>query len=258
MVLSENWQVAALLFSSNGFFATRGSSKQKIARLKIRTNHTRTRCTQFMKNDFLQDLFNKSTDHPIVTIDNNKYTNHLLGISFYIPKNWNIVSIQKFNKEARKQIFNDPYEGLKPDVFELFDSPIIVMTKLDSNDDKYDGIVSPTINFSIIAKENEYKEMSLYDYANEIDIDENKKLLKRFSIIKKGRIFQKNGFDYIKFDTEYLFEHPELENGIMVEFSILNIDFKDFFLDFSMTQCKIQNQNAEKEFRSFIESIKLI
>jgi len=210
-----------------------------------------------MKNNFLQDLFNKSTELPIVTLDNNKYTNHLLGISFDIPKNWNIVSIQKFNEEGRKQTFNDPYEELKPDVFELFDSPIIVFTKLDPNNDKYDGIISPTINFSIITKEIGYEVMSLFDYANEIDIPENKNLLKMFRINKKGNIYDKNGFDYIQFDTEYLFEHPELKNGVMVEFSILNIDFKDFFLDFSMTQCKVQNQNAEKEFKSFVGSIEL-
>jgi len=49
MVLSENRQVTALLFSSIGFFAASGSSKQKIARLKIRTNHTQNRCSQLEK-----------------------------------------------------------------------------------------------------------------------------------------------------------------------------------------------------------------
>ncbi|NQY30628.1 MAG: hypothetical protein HRT69_14295 [Flavobacteriaceae bacterium] len=213
--------------------------------------------SELEKNNFLNDLFNKSAELPIVTIKNNVYTNHLLGISFEIPENWYIVSIQRFQQEGRKQKFNNQYENIKHELIELFDSPIIVLTKLDIDNDEYDGLVSPTINFSVDLKENEYEEMKLFEYANEIDIEEDECLLKKFKINKKGDVFEKDNSEFILFDSEYLFEHDELEEAVMVEFSVLNADYNDFFLDFSMTQCKLQGQDTEEEFNSFINSIKL-
>lgn len=46
-ILSKNWQVYALLFSSRGIFAINGSSKAKNSFGSIRTNHTQTRCAQY-------------------------------------------------------------------------------------------------------------------------------------------------------------------------------------------------------------------
>ena len=43
----------------------------------------------------------------------------------------------------------------------------------------------------------------------------------------------------------------------MVEMKVLNIDYEDYFLDFSMTQCKNQGQIADNEFTGFMNSIKL-
>ena len=212
---------------------------------------------QSKQNKFLNDLFNKSTDLPIISIDKNRYTNNLLGLSFEIPKGWNIVSTEDFTAGFNKQIFDSEFEEIKYELIEFFESPILVLTKLDINDNEFNGIVSPTINFSVDLKLGEYSDISLFDYANRLDIPGDQCLLKNFKIVNKGEIFKKEEFQLIKFDSEYLFEHEELEKSVMVELSVLNVDHNDFFLDFSMTQCKHQNQSADEEFSLFIDSLKL-
>ncbi len=208
-------------------------------------------------NTFLNTLINSSVDFPIETVDNGIYKNHLFGISFKIPEGWSVVSSETFNGERQKQTLSEGFEDLKSELFEILGSPILIISKLDPENPLYDGIVSPTINFNMDIKEGEYKGMSLLDYANELDVDEEDCALKAFRILNKGDIFRNNGFDCIQFDTEYLFEHLDISDGVMVEMSVLNIDYKDFFIDITMTQCKAQNQMAVNDFNEFVKSIAL-
>ena len=208
-------------------------------------------------NPFLNALFNESSSMPLETFKNNVYTNHLFGISMQIPKGWYVVSSDKFNIQGRKQTLNDGFEDMKMELFELIGSPILTITKHDPDNTIFEGIVSPTINFNMDVKEGEYKHMSLFTYANELDVQGEACALKDFKILKKGSLFKICDFDCIQFDTEYLFEHEELSNAVKVEMSVLNIDYKDYFLDITLTQCQAQNQTAVKEFMTFVETIQL-
>lgn len=208
-------------------------------------------------NPFLNALFNQSSNSPLETLRNNIYTNHLFGISLRIPGRWYVVSAEKFNNQGRKQTLNDGFEDMKMELFEMIGSPILTITKHDPDNTIFDGIVSPTINFNMDVKEGEYKEMSLYAFANELDVESGACALKNFKILNKGTPFKINDFDCIQFDTEYLFEHEELSEGVNVEMSVLNIDYKDFFLDITMTQCSAQNQIADKTFHNFVKGIRL-
>jgi len=206
---------------------------------------------------YFQSLLNKQIDKDIVEVIDNSYINHLFNVSFEIPQNWNFIHLEKFNELASKQTFKYSYEDLKEFMFSSEGSTFCVATKYDPDSDEHDGIISPTINFGIISKDLDNKDISLIDYALQVDINEQYSILKDFKILNKGEVFSQNGFDHISIDTEYLFEHPELDKGIMVELTILNIDFGDFFLDFSMTQCKYQGEIANEEFNTFIKSIGL-
>ena len=82
-------------------------------------------------------------------------------------------------------------------------------------------------------------------------------MLKHFRVISRGDIYKRNGHKYIKYHLEYLFECKELDFGIMVEMSILNIEYGDFFLEFDLTDCKSQNQDETETFKMIEDSIEL-
>ena len=209
-------------------------------------------------NEYLIKLFNpdSSDDLKPVIIEKELYINRLFGISFLIPVGWNIVGYTKFEEGIKAQKLQGLYE-LRKDI--LLDEPALLITKYNLENDDMDGIVTPTINFQIIPKDPDLK-LSLLEYANSLGINPEINpyhMLKRFKILKYGTIYEKDGYNYIMHETEYLFEHKELKNPTMVELNILNIDYGDFFLDFSMSQCKAQNEIADVEFRQVIDSIKL-
>lgn len=206
-------------------------------------------------NKFLNNLINSSYDENIVEVIDNIYHNKLFDISFEIPQSWHIVQLEKFNELAKKQKFKDSVEFLKEYLYSSIGFPCCVITKYDPDSDLYDGIVSPTINFSISPKENEKPNISLRDYALLLDINEGESILNNFKILEKGDVFQHGGYSHIYMETEYLFEHPELDPPVMVEMTVLNIEYEDFFLDFSMTQCKSQGEIADNEFKLFFNSI---
>ncbi len=194
-----------------------------------------------------------------VFIKDDTYCNELFGISFLIPKNWFIVGFSEVNKAIEQQKFVGEYEYYKYEIAGFFDQPALMLTKFDPNSTKYHGLVSPTINFNIIPKEPDYEDFTLEEYAELLESQEGfgYDMLKEFRIKDKTNVFNRKGFDYIRYDTEYLFESREIEIGIMVELSIWNIDFGDFFLDFSMSDCIAQNQVAKEEFDRTIDSINL-
>lgn len=143
------------------------------------------------------------------------------------------------------------YEQLKDIIRAFSDRPSFFATKFDPNNDQLYGLISPTINFDIIQKNlDNDTHSSLRAYADSIERVEGfgYSMLKEFKVKTKSDVWDISGFQSIKYETEYLFEHPELNSGIMVELSILNIDYGDFFLDFSMSDCKAQNNVETKVF----------
>ena len=208
-------------------------------------------------NDLAKEGSNKNFD--FCYVKEGRYYNDLFGISFKIPNEWYIVSMENYDEAIDKQTFVGEYEHYKDELEAFQEHPSFMVTKHDPNSDKYYGLVSPTLNFSIIAKSPDYEDHSLKDYADLIDSQDGfgYPMLKKFRVTNKSDVFSIKGFDYIRYDTEYLFEHKELEFGIMVELSILNIDFGDFFLDFSMTDCKEQNQVETEIFNEIINSLEL-
>ncbi len=214
-----------------------------------------------MKNkDYLNQLINRQEDVPVVEINNNNYRNNLFKIEFEIPPKWHILSMAKYREEGLKQIVNESFESIKSDILDFLGPPSLVLTKYDVDSEEHDGIVTPTISLNIIPKENHLEDVTLQEYAeylSEGDGDGEERMVKEFSITNKGNIYYKDGYEFIQYDTRYLFEYSKLTDGIMVELAFLYTDYNDFFLEFGMTGCKAQGNSEKHTFDRFINSIKL-
>lgn len=169
------------------------------------------------------------------------------------------INCNDFHNIVRQQILVGEFEHFKDELYNCIGQPSLFISKFDPSSDKYYGLVSPVLNFSIIPKYPEYEGLSLTEYADLIDKDNyfGYSMLKKFRVINKGDLFKSNGVNHVLYETEYLFEHEEMDGGIMVEMSILNIDYGDFFLDFSMTGCKTQGNTVSVELENILESITL-
>jgi len=211
-------------------------------------------------NTVLQKLLDKNNDNNIkfIELSNGSYLNKLFGIQFNFPADWFVLNREQVVNSAENQLFVGEYEHHK-EKFEINELPALLITKYNPSLDKYYGLISPTINFSIIPKHPDYLGLSLVEYA---DLIENARHfgyhpLKNFRVLNKGELEKIDNFNSIIYKTEYLFEHEELDFGIMVQMQVLNIDYEDFFLDFSMTDCLTQNQKESRNFENLIQSIKL-
>jgi hypothetical protein len=213
-------------------------------------------------NDYLLKLINKfqTSDNELAYIQDGFYFNKLFNISFKIPNEWHIVSVSTFNKKIKEQKFQGLFEIAKENLLTYFDTPSCLVTKYDPESNDHDGIVTPTINFNIIPPGPNSDLMTLEDHADSLDINPEVQpyhFLKEFKIKKKSFLNPINGNKAIKIETEYLLESNELEKPVKVEMDVIFIEYGEFILDFSMTQCQVQNQIANKEFIEVLESIKL-
>src|SRR5258708_6994431 len=213
-----------------------------------------------LSNKAFEDWITKlNPNEELVQIKDSAYCNELFGISFLIPKDWYVVSVNRFGRLFNDQILVGEYEHYKDEIFKFLDQPSLVVSKYDPNSEKYHGLVSPVIIFSIVPKEPDYKDFTLKQYASLIEQqgELGYNMLKKFQVTNRGEVFKHRGFDSIMYETEYLFEHTEIDEGIMVEMFVFNIDYVDFFLDFSMTECRTQNQIAKGEFNDALNTIRL-
>jgi len=107
-----------------------------------------------------------------------------------------------------------------------------------------DDIISPIIHFTINPKENEDPNITIKKYADLIDLSEDECILNNYKVVKKGDVFVHNDYNNIIYETEYLFDHPEIKKPEMVEMFFLYIEYVNFFLGFSMTQCRNRGEIA--------------
>jgi hypothetical protein len=213
-------------------------------------------------NSFLFNLLNniQSSTEELAFVKDGTYYNKLFEISFKIPDGWHVVNINTYNRIINDLKFQGLFEIAKEKFIEAFETPACFITKFDPESNEYDGIVSPTINFNIIPPESGSIKMTLEDHAKSLTINPEilpYHLVKEFKILNQNRIVPICGFNTIKIETEYLFEHKELKEPVMVEMDIIFIEYGEYTLDFSMTQCIKQNQTAPFEFATVLDSIVL-
>ena len=187
------------------------------------------------------------------------YINKKLGIMFTIPKNWGFVKIKDFGKLKEDQILDGHYESIKHEVYENLGDPICIVTKYYKDIPENNGLFSPTIILKINPKSefNSYGHKNFEELANwSIHLSES--VLKENKIIKEYEPYISNNCQFFEHDSEYLFEHAELENPIKVEQKSIKFEHQNFYYQFSCHQSIETNQIASQEFQEFKKSIKLI
>lgn len=76
-------------------------------------------------------------------------------------------------------------------------------------------------------------------------------ILKDFRVKKSYEPYNISDCKFYEFNTEYMFEHVDIEEPLKVEHN-------GFYYDFNCHQSKAQNQTADKEFDHSKKTIKLI
>lgn len=129
----------------------------------------------------------------------------------------NILSYNDFNNAFNQQTLVGEFEYFKNELYQCITQPSLLISKYNPASEEHHGIISPVVNFSIIAKEPEFKESTLAEYADLLERNSalGYNMLRNFRITNKGGLFKKDGFDIIMYETEYLFEHIEIDTAVM-------------------------------------------
>lgn len=187
------------------------------------------------------------------------YINKKLGIMFTIPKTWGFVKVKDFGKIKDGQILDGHYESIKYEVYEDLGSPICIVSKYYEDLSEHDGLFSPTIILKVYPK----SEFNSYGHKNFEELvnwsrHHSDSVLKEDKIIKEYEPYTSNNCLFFEHDSEYLFEHAELEKPIKIEQKSIKFEHQNLYYQFSCHQSTETNQIAIQEFEEFKKSIILI
>ena len=194
-----------------------------------------------------------------VAVNDDAYVNKKLGILFYKPKDWAFVAVKDFGKLKSAQIIGEGFEKTPDQIWNELGDPVCVITKYFEDKPELKGIFSPTITLNITHK-SELEDLGIDTFEELMQMSHygTSQILKDFKIIKSYEPYTISNCMFYEFDAEYMFEHIEIESPLKVELKVLKCEHNDFYYDFNLHQSKSQNQSADKEFKNFISTIKLI
>lgn len=194
-----------------------------------------------------------------IAINDNVYINKKLGILFEKPADWGFVAVKDFGKLKSEQIIGEGLEETAEEILEELGDPICITTKYFQDKPEHKGVFSPTITLNVTPKhELEYLGYETFEdlvRASEYGVSS---LLKDFKIVKRYDPVTISGCKFYEYDTEYLFEHVEIDKPLKTELKVLKAEHRGFYYDFNCHQSKAQGQRADREFELFKSSIKLI
>lgn len=194
-----------------------------------------------------------------VITNDNIYINKKMGILFNKPQNWGFINIKDFGKLKDEQILGNGWNDSKDEVWEEIGDPICIATKYHLDLEVHKGVFSPTITLNVTHK-SELSDIDFDSYEELLSLSQEgaASILNNFKITEKYKPYILSGCKFHEYDAEYLFEHVELENPILVELKVIKAEHNNFYYDFNCHQSKEQNQVAFKEFEEFKKSIRLI
>lgn len=194
-----------------------------------------------------------------VVTNDNIYVNKRFGIIFHKPEEWSYIHVSDFGRLMDGQILPEWIEEDKNEIWQELGSPICISTKYPIDDPRYKGVFSPTITLQVTPK-SEMEALGFHSFEEILDqsAEGTTYLLKDFRVLKRYEPQTINGSVLHEFDTEYTFEHEELEVPLKVELKALKAEHNGCYYDFNCHQSRMQNQIAEREFEEFKKSIQLI
>lgn len=194
-----------------------------------------------------------------VAINENAYVNKKLGLIFYKPQDWGFIEVKDFGKLKSEQIIGTGIDETTDEIWKKLKDPVCIATKYYQDRPEYKGIFSPTITLNITPK-SELENLGFETFEELISMSHYgiSKILKDFKVVKTYDPYKISGCNIYEFDTEYMFEHIEIENPLIVELKVLKVEHNEYYYDFNCHQSKSQTQYADKEFSIFKNNIKLI
>jgi len=194
-----------------------------------------------------------------VVVNDNIYVNKKLGILFHKPQDWGFIDVKDFGELKRKQILGEGLDEMDDEIWDELDDPICMATKYYQDKPEHKGVFSPTITLNITPKQElEYLGYQTFEELIEMSKHSVSVMLKDFKIIKRYEPYYLSNCKFYEFDTEYMFEHIELDGPLKVELKVLKAEHNGFYYDFNCHQSKTQKQYADYEFEEFKKTIKLI
>lgn len=194
-----------------------------------------------------------------VVTNNNFYINKKLGVLFQKPSSWGFIHVKDFGKLKDQQILGNGWNELKEDVWRDLGDPICLATKYFDDKPEYKGIFSPTITLQVTPL-TELADFGHESFEELIAMSEYgiSQILKDFKVLKRHDPYFISGSKFYEFDSQYLFEHMEMNEPVLVELKTLKTEHNGFYYDFNCHQSISQNQIAHNEFEEFKQSIKLM
>ena len=160
-----------------------------------------------------------------VVVNDNAYVNKKLGILFYKPQDWGFISVKDFGKLKSEQIIGEGIDLTTDEIWNELGDPICIATKYYQDRPEYKGLFSPTITLNITPKEDlEDLDYETFEELMEISAYGTSKILNNFREVNKYEPYFISNCKFYEYDTEYLFEHVELNEPIKVELKVLRAE----------------------------------
>ena|SRR5688572_3116676 len=198
--------------------------------------------------------------------NNDSFNDNIVGITFNKPSSWYFLSTGNIQESKRKQILapesgemEEEFGMSKDELLEILGDPLCVITKYDPDDSSSQGEFSPTITIQATLKETVlglWGNETFEDVINS-SLDNTSEILEDFTLLKEYGPSNIDGKKSYEFDSSYTFKHEELQNPIKVELKTIKIETSIFFIDINFHSSKEVNEQCEKEFIEFINSISL-
>ena len=194
-----------------------------------------------------------------VVVNDNAYVNKKLGILFYKPQDWGFIAVKDFGKLKSEQVIGQRIDMTTDEIWNDLGDPICIATKYYQDKPEQRGIFSPTITLNVTPK-SELEDLGYGTFEELIGMSHYgiSKILKDFRVTKEYEPYLISGSNFYEFDAEYMFEHVDIDQPLIVELKVLKVEHHGYYYDFNCHQSKAQNQTAELEFTRFIETVKLI
>ncbi len=194
-----------------------------------------------------------------VAVNKNYYVNKKFGIILEKPDTWDFVAIKDYGRLLSEQILPEEIEITKNEIFEELGQPAFIITKYWQDMPELKRKFSPTISAYINHKSELDFEYGSFEELIELSGIGTSTLLKDFTQTEvEGPFTISNCKAYIRKAT-YSFEHVELNGrSIHTNLKVVIIEHNDFYYYINMHDSDEVNENTQKEFDAFIETIRLV
>jgi len=193
-----------------------------------------------------------------VAVNKNYYVNKKFGIILEKPDDWEFVAVKDYGRLRDEQLLPDEIGLTKEEIFEDLGEPAFVITKYWQDTPELKGKVSPTISAFINHKSEIDFEYESFEELITLSGIGTATILKDFVQTEvEGPLLISNCKSYIRKAT-YSFEHVDLKGSIKTNLKVVIIEHNNFYYFINMHDSDQVYENAQNEFDTCINTIRLV